>query len=178
MAASQNDGEGTVMSRIIVLVAATAAFAVLVVAPSAQGAGLPTYGLTGIETSVPTGNTSSFAGAAFSLTAGTATWSAKVPHNSLSGCTIVTGNPCSTILDGGSFTLGSLTGTFTAGGTITLISGSPITCTSTAVFDVRGGVAINGGGTGTFHIRLTHYQTKLFGLCIPYFATVTGSFGP
>jgi hypothetical protein len=166
------------MSRIIVLLASTTAVAVLWAAPAAQASSLPTYALTGIETSVPTGDTSSFAGAAFSLTAGAATWSAKVPHTSLSGCTIVTGNPCSSILDGGSFTLGSLTGTFVAGGTITLVSGSPVNCTSTATFDVRGSVAVNGGGTGTFHVRLTHYQTKLFGLCIPYFATVTGTFGP
>ena len=177
MPASQHEG-GTVMSRIIVLVAATAACAVLVVAPSAQGAGVPTYGLTGIETSVPTGDTSSFAGAAFSLTAGAATWTASVPHDPLTACTAPSSSACSYIRAGGSFAIASLAGSFVAGGTIRLVSGSPITCTSTAVFDVRGGVAINGGGTGTFHIRLTHYQTKLFGLCIPYFATVSGSFGP
>jgi hypothetical protein len=166
------------MSRIIVLVAAAAAVAVLVVAPAAEGASLPTYALTGIETSVPTGNTSSFAGAAFSLSAGAATWSASVPHDPLTACTAPSSTPCSHIRAGGNFSIASLTGAFIAGGTITLLSGSPITCTTTAVFDVKGGVAIDGDGTGTFHVRLTHYQTRLFGVCVPYFATVTGSFGP
>ena len=64
---------------------------------------------------------------------------------------------------------------FVAGGTITLLSGSPITCTSTAAFDVLGTVALAGGGSATFHVRLTHYQTRVFGVCVPYFATIKGS---
>jgi hypothetical protein len=168
------------MSRILALVA-TAAAVVSVVASSASArtVSIPRYLVTGIETSVPTGDTSTFAGTAFSLRTGWAKWNASVPHDSLTSCTTPSPTPCSQTLDGGAFSLGSISGHFVAGGPITLVSGSPISCTSTAVFDVLGGVALDVGGTGTtsFHVRLTHYQTKLFGQCIPYFATVVGTFG-
>jgi hypothetical protein len=98
-----------------------------------------------------------------------------VTHHSLAACASL-GNGCIT---GGSFSLSgasTINGQFESG-SITLISGSPVTCTSTAVYRVAGVVDLGGGGTATFTARLTHYQVKLLGACVPYFATVSGSFG-
>jgi hypothetical protein len=52
-----------------------------------------------------------------------------------------------------------------------------VTCTTTAVYGVTGVVALSGGGATTFAARLTHHQVKPLGGCVPYFATVSGSFG-
>ncbi|HXH97714.1 MAG TPA: hypothetical protein VNH40_10940 [Gaiellaceae bacterium] len=164
------------MSRILAFVA-TAAAVVSVVASSASArtASIPRYLVTGIETSVPTGDTSTFAGTAFSLRAGWAKWNASVQHDSLTACVQGGPSPCSSVT-GGDFSLGSLSGHF-SGGAINFMSGDPIGCTtSTTVYDVSGTVNA-GSDTATFHVRLTHYQTKLFGRCIPYFATVVGTFG-
>ncbi len=167
------------MRRIVVMVAALAAAAVVVVAPASAGT-TPSYSVSGLETGIPQPtsgdqSTSPFAGAAFSWTAGLATWNAHVTHHSLDACGTL-GNGCIT---GGSFSLSgasTVTGTFESG-SIGLISGSSVTCTSKAVYGVTGTVALDGGGTATFSARLTHYQVRLFGSCIPYFATVNGTFG-
>jgi hypothetical protein len=167
------------MSRILALVA-TAAAVVSVVASSASArtASIPRYLVTGIETSVPTGDTSTFAGTAFNLFAGGAVWKASVVHQSLASCES-SGDSC---IYGGTFSLsgrrsGTVVGAFTSG-SITPVSGDPVSCTtSTTVYDVSGTVDAGSNGTATFHVRLTHYQTKLFGQCIPYFATVVGTFG-
>lgn len=72
-----------------------------------------------------------------------------------------------------------LRGAFLDGGTIALVSGDPVGCTSaTAVYSISGRVQLTAAGTATFAALLTHYQTPLFGACVPYFATVTGTFGP
>lgn len=166
------------MSRIVVGVAALAAFALVVASP--VSATTPRYSLSGVETGLPqsTGgdeSTSSFAGTAFSWSAGPATWSAHVTHHSLAACATL-GNRCIT---GGSLKLSgvhTISGTFSSG-SISLVSGSPVTCTSTSVYRVTGIVALGAGGTATFTARLTHHQVKVFGSCVPYFATVSGSFG-
>jgi hypothetical protein len=46
-----------------------------------------------------------------------------------------------------------------------------------AVNGVLGGVGLGsaGRGTGTFAATLTHYRTKIFGQCVTYSATVSGS---
>jgi hypothetical protein len=147
----------------------------VVAAPASAESTLPTYGVSGVETSIPTGNTSTFAGTAFSLTAGFALWQASVEHQSLAWCTAhPTDDTC---IYGGSFSLGRTSGAFESG-TISLVSGNPGSCTSTVVFDVDGEVALTGGDTASFHVRLTHYETRLLGTCVPYFATVAGTFGP
>jgi len=167
------------MRRIVVLIAALAAVAVVVASP-ASAATTPRYSVSGIETGIPQSaggdeSTSPFAGTAFSWSAGLAAWAAHVTHHSLDACAAL-GDGCIT---GGDFSLSgsrSITGTFESG-SIGLISGSSVTCTSTAVYAVSGVVDLTGGGTATFSARLTHYQVKLFGACVPYFATVSGTFG-
>lgn len=42
------------------------------------------------------------------------------------------------------------------------------------VYGVSGTVAST-AGTGSFTATLTHYRTSVFGVCVPYFATITGS---
>ncbi|HEU5476476.1 MAG TPA: hypothetical protein VFU64_01450 [Gaiellaceae bacterium] len=166
------------MRRILVVVAALATVAVVVASPAA--ATTPTYALSGVETGLPQPaggdeSTSSFAGTAFSWSAGFATWTAHVTHHSLAACASL-GDSCIT---GGDFSLtgaSTISGQFESG-SITLVSGSPVTCTSTTVYRVAGVVDLDGGGTATFTARLTHYQVKLFGSCVPYFATVKGTFG-
>jgi hypothetical protein len=167
------------MRRIVVVVAALAAAAVVVVSPASAGI-TPRYSVSGIETGIPQPaggdeSTSPFAGAAFSWSAGLATWTAHVTHHSLDACSTL-GDGCIT---SGDFSLSgrrSISGTFESG-SIALVSGSSVTCTSKAVYAVSGMVALHGGGTATFSARLTHYQVELFGTCVPYFATVSGTFG-
>lgn len=166
------------MRRFVVLVAAFAAVALLAALPAA--AATPNYSVSGIETGIPqpygpAESTSPFAGTAFSWSAGLAAWTAHVTHYSLAACATL-GNGCIT---GGDFTLSgasSLSGSF-ASGTIAQISGSTAPCTSRAVYRVTGLVDLDGGGTATFTARLTHYQVSVFGSCVPYFATVSGTFG-
>jgi hypothetical protein len=173
------------MSRIIALVAAAIVAATILATPaSARTSGLPSYRISGVETAIPQDGVSPFAGVAFS-SRGSALWNARVPHESLAGCTSPGSTPCSQVLAGGSFTLSGLfvriQGTFLSGGPIALVSGDPVGCTTpTAVYSVAGQVSLTKGGSGsaTFAVVLTHYQLPLFGSCIPYFATVTGSFGP
>ncbi len=172
------------MSRIVVLVAAAAAAVAVIAAPaSAHTLGLPQYSVSGIETGVPQGGVSPFAGVA-SSSRGPAVWSANVPHDPLDGCIDAGSGACSTIRAGGSFSLSGLflrvQGTFDDGGTIALVSGDPLNCGSrTSVYEIDGDVTLTRGGSGTerFHATLTHYQAELLGSCIPYFATVTGTFG-
>jgi len=38
------------------------------------------------------------------------------------------------------------------------------------------GVGSTGTGTGTFSGTLRHYRTKIFGHCVTYAASITGSF--
>jgi hypothetical protein len=170
--------EGENMRRIVVLVAACAAAAIVVASPAS--AATPRYALSGVETGIPQPvggdeSTSPFAGTALSFTAGFATWSAHVTHHSLDACASL-GNSCIT---GGTFSVSgtrTISGTFT-GGSISSVSGSAATCTSKAVYAVNGVVAVAGGGTATFSVRLTHYQVEFLGTCVPYFATVSGTFG-
>ncbi len=168
------------MRRIVAAVAAVAAVVAVVVVPASAGTA-PTYRVSGIETGIPTPaggdeSTSPFAGVGFSPTAGFASWTAHVEHHSLDACASL-GDDCIT---GGDFSISggsTLTGSF-AGGSIALVWGrSAPPCTSKAVYAVTGLVDLDGGGTATFAARLTHYQVQLFGTCVPYFATVSGTFG-
>ena len=171
------------MFRIVALVAAAAAAVAVTAAPaSARTLVLPTYSITGIETGVPQDGVSPFAGVASSRLGG-AVWKASVPHDSLSLCTQPGVTPCSQVTAGGSFSLSGLfvrvQGSFLTGGPIRLVSGDPVGCTtSTSVYSVSGQVQLSTGGTATFAALLTHYQVPLLGACVPYFATVTGTFGP
>jgi hypothetical protein len=73
--------------------------------------------------------------------------------------------------------LAAVTGDFT-GGTVTQLSGFT-GCVNQryAVNGVLGDVGSGsvGSGTGTLVATLTHYRTKIFGHCVAYSASVSGS---
>jgi hypothetical protein len=116
----------------------------------------------------------SFAGAAVGALPGP--WSATVGHTPLGTSATITGGEFSlaTYLDG---TLTTITGHFTAG-TIQQLSGFT-GCVNQryAVNGLLGDVGFRtaGSGTGTFTATLTHYRTKIFGYCVTYSASISGS---
>jgi hypothetical protein len=116
----------------------------------------------------------SFAGAAVGALPGP--WSATVGHTPLGTSATITGGEFSlaTYLDG---TLTTITGHFTAG-TIQQLSGFT-GCVNQryAVNGLLGDVGFRtaGSGTGTFAATLTHYRTKIFGYCVTYSASISGS---
>ena len=133
-------------------------------------ASTPTYKDTvvGIETAVPTGPTSTFAGYASGQLPGL--WTASVVHGSLP---ISQGGPGA--ITGGTFALLSSTvvlGSFDSNSTaITLTSG---TCTQT--FHVVDNLKLlSPKGTGRFDAYLTHYGYMFNGNCTIFFATIHGS---
>src|ERR1051326_7065376 len=164
------------MARILAFAGLVAALATLVAVPGASATtGLSTrYSLAGIETSIPTNNTSTFSGTAFGSSFDAAWWKASVVHQSLSHCPFGSGTSCA--ITGGTFALSSSTGAQLAGsftgGTITPVF-QAAGC-GKQVFAVSGTLATT-AGPGAFSATLTHYRTLLFGTCVPYFATVTGS---
>jgi hypothetical protein len=165
------------MQRILAIVAVAAAAAVSLAVP---GAGATTalsnaYAVAGIETSFPTNNTSTFAGFAFGSSGDTAHWKASVVHQGLSNCPFGSGKSCA--ITGGTFSLmsfagGQLTGSFSPGGSVT--PGTQQTPCGPQVFGVSGPLATN-HGPAFFVGTLTHYRTVFFGVCVPFFATITGS---
>lgn len=172
------------MRRIVSAVAALAAVAAVAATP-ASAQTTPTYYVSGIETGIPAPaggdeSTSPFAGAAFSWTAGLATWTADVTHHALDSTDC--GSPSLIhCITGGDFAISGgspISGTFTDGSITRVFGRSSPPCTSKVAYRVIGGVDLAPEGTATFTARLTHYQVQLFGSCVPYFATVSGSFGP
>ena len=149
-------------------------FAATLAAPAATAA--PTlsasYSISGIESAFPSDHTSTFAGGA---TGGgeLGIWSARVVHQALTGCPF--GSRAACAITGGSFTLNSrddhLAGTFTGGAVKPLRQQSG--CGS-QTFSVTGTVTTS-HGPATLAATLTHFRTRVFGTCVPYFATVTGS---
>lgn len=103
-------------------------------------------------------------------------WSVTVDHTPLGTAAAITGGDfhLATRRDG---TLTVLTGDFTRG-TVRQLSGFT-GCASQryAVTGILGDVSPGsaGRGTGTFAATLTHYRTEIFGHCLTYSATVTGS---
>jgi hypothetical protein len=103
-------------------------------------------------------------------------WAATVDHAPL-------GTPAT--IKGGDFHLAThLHGTFTTvtggftGGTVKQVSGfTGCVNQKYAVDGVLGDVGFGsaGSGTGTFAATLTHYRTKIFGYCVTYSASVSGS---
>lgn len=165
------------MVRISAVTGLAAVLAAVVLASGASAApGLSTsYAIRGIETSFPTNNTSTFGGAAFGSGGDAALWQAAVQHQSLSNCPFGTSTSCA--ITGGTFSLHSTTGAQVAG---TFANGSVTPISQQAgcgkqVFRVSGSLTTT-AGPAAFAATLTHYRVSLFGTCIPYFATVTGSF--
>jgi hypothetical protein len=119
-----------------------------------------------------------FAGTASGPLAGS--WSADVRHTPL----CLSCSPTATIT-GGSFSLATVlhslptlvTGQFT-GGTVQVINaGAHCTNQSFAVNGILGSVGTwsPGSGSGIFAVTLTHYRHSVFGVCITYGASVTGT---
>jgi hypothetical protein len=108
-------------------------------------------------------------------------WNATVDHTPLS----LAATPTATIT-GGRFALATsigdiptlVTGTFVAGGIVNVIDpGANCTNQTFAVHGPLGNVGpwYSGTGTGTFAVTLTHFRTRVFGSCVTYSASVTGS---
>lgn len=164
------------MLRSIGLTGLAVAFALAVSASGAAAASgvSARYAVAGIETSIPTNNTSTFKGGAIGSGGDVAIWNAGVVHQALSNCPFGSNTSCA--ITGGVFSLTSssgarLTGSFT-GGLVTPVSQQ--TPCGKQVFGVTGALATT-SGPGSFTATLTHYRTLLFGTCITYFATITGS---
>ena len=103
-------------------------------------------------------------------------WNADVQHTPLClSCTTTA------TITGGSFSLATVytlvTGSFT-GGTVQVMNPG-VNCTN-QTFDVEGmlggvGRWYSGSGTGRFSAILTHYRHPVFGSCVSYAASVTGT---
>lgn len=165
-------------SHVVAALCAALALGLAVAVPSAgaRTSVSPSYTVTGIETSIPTNNTSTFAGAASGSAGDVAVWKASVVHQALSNCPFGSNTSCQ--ITGGTFALKSsdgstLTGTFGPGSTVTPVS-QQAGC-GTQTFAVSGSLATS-SGPATFSATLTHYRLSLFGTCIPFFATIRGSF--
>jgi len=149
------------MVRSILVLAAVAALAL----PAAAAAGTATDTAGGIELpSADISTTGNFVG----LTSGDlpGIWFAQVVHNQL---VYTLGQPTS--ITGGSFTLATTTSTLNetiTGGSVTPTS-LPDGC-SNQTFSLS--LTLSGG---SFAGTLTHFRLLLFGSCITYFATVTGT---
>jgi hypothetical protein len=164
------------MLRTLALAGVCALIATAVAAPAgATTSGVSSaYTVAGIETSIPTNNTSTFAGSALGSSLDTALWRASVVHDPLSGCPFGSGTSCT--ITGGSFSLTSssgaqISGAF-VGGTITPVA-QQAPC-GKQVFAVTGTLDTT-SGLAAFAATLTHYRALLFGTCITYFATITGA---
>ena len=152
-----------------------AAMAVALTPASAIAATVTTYSdpISGFEYTAAS-TQGSFAGAALGAVPGP--WSATVDHTPLGTSATITGGEFSlaTYRDG---TLTTITGHFTAG-TIQQLSGFT-GCVNQryAVDGLLGGVGFRaaGSGTGTFAATLTHYRAKIFGYCVTYSASISGS---
>jgi hypothetical protein len=153
------------------MVPVLAAAAALFTGPAAAiAATTSTDSISGLEYAA-TSAQGRFAGVASGALPGA--WSVTVDHTLLGTSAAITGGDfhLATRLDG------TLTGDFTRG-TVTQLSGftgcaSQRYAVTGVLSDVGPGSA--GRGTGTFAATLTHYRTKIFGQCVTYSATVSGS---
>jgi hypothetical protein len=151
---------------------------VLLVAP-ASGAAAQTYSDTirGYEYAF-TSTDGRFAGTASGALPGS--WNADVQHTPLClSCT-----PTATIT-GGSFSLATAHNGFPAlvsgafvGGTVRVTKiGSNCTNQTFAINGILGNVGwwSSGNGSGAFRVTLTHYRHRVFGRCVTYGASVSGT---
>ena len=97
-------------------------------------------------------------------------WYAVVDHTAFDAARSAT-------ITGGTFELNghqrNVSGTFDPGGTVLLREAAP-GC-GREVFDVDGTMTLVGGGSGVFDATLVHYRRSVFGRCITYGATVSGT---
>jgi hypothetical protein len=134
-----------------------------------------TYWITGAEYSA-TSTVGSFAGTATGSKGDLATWQAVVEHTQLTTTATITGGYARLVTSN----LVVIRGDFT-GGTVALVSEAPGCSTQQyAVSGVLENVTRSDSGrvgTGTFQATLTHYRVSIFGTCITYSATVSGTIG-
>jgi hypothetical protein len=156
------------------MIPALAALAAVIMGPGSVAAAA-TYpdSVSGYEYAA-TSTQGRFAGAAPGALPGV--WSATVDHTPLGTVATITGGDVYlATYQNGVPTL--VTGHFT-GGTVRQLSG--FTGCADQQYAVNGnvgdvGVGSAGTGSGTFAGTLTHHQTKIFGYCVIYSATITGS---
>lgn len=156
------------------MIPALAALAAVITGPGSVAAAA-TYpdSVSGYEYAA-TSTQGRFAGAAPGALPGV--WSATVDHTPLGTVATITGGDVylATYQNG---VPALVTGHFT-GGTVRQLSG--FTGCADQQYAVNGnvgdvGVGSAGTGTGTFAGTLTHHRTKIFGYCVIYSATITGS---
>ena len=156
------------------MIPALAAVAAVIMGPGSVAAAA-TYpdSVSGYEYAA-TSTQGRFAGAAPGALPGA--WSATVDHTPLGTAATITGGDIylATYLDG---VPALVTGHFT-GGTVRQLSG--FTGCTDQQYAVNGsvgnvGVGPAGTGSGAFAGTLTHHRTKIFGHCVIYSATITGS---
>jgi hypothetical protein len=166
-------------SRFRAIVAGVVTAAALTALPAAAQAApaSTTFQIQGAEIAF-TSTRGTFVGRGLGNAGDRSAWKAVVDHTPLSSL------PAS--ITGGRFTMATLgptattdfvVGTFT-GGTIAVVNPG-LGCTN-QTYDVFGDVgnvttSTTSGGTGSFDVLLTHYRVRLFGRCVSYAATVTGT---
>jgi hypothetical protein len=161
------------MRRLGWMVPIVAAAALVISPAAAVTAATSADSISGLEYAA-TSTQGRFVGIASGALPGT--WSVTVDHTPLRTSAAITDGDfhLATRLDG---TLTAVTGDFT-GGTVRQLSGFA-GCASQryAVHGVLGDVGSGSvrRGTGTFAATLTHYRTKIFGRCVTYAASISGS---
>jgi hypothetical protein len=160
------------MRRFLALAGIAGSLALSAVAPAAAALS-NSYLASGIETSIPTNNTSTFSGLAVGSQGDGALWKASVVHDPLSACPFDSGSSCA--ITGGTFSLtssaGAVAGSFTEGAVTPISQQQPC---GQQVYGVAGSL-VTTNGAATFTGTLTHYRAFIFGRCITYFATISGS---
>ena len=160
--------------RTMLVVLAATALAFVGTAPSAAAATY-TDTISGYEY-YATSTEGRFAGSASGALPGY--WNADVVHDPLClSC------PTTAEITGGSFTLATIlnglytvvTGTFTGGTVQVTDPGAGCADQLFTVSGVLGNVGPGGSGSGSFAATLQHYRHLVFGACVTYAASVTGS---
>jgi hypothetical protein len=163
--------------RVKWILVVTALAAALVAPAAATGATGYTDTISGYEY-YATSTDGKFAGTAGGALPGS--WNADVRHTALCiGCSTTA------TITGGSFQLATaldgiptlVTGSFT-GGTVQVTNpGAGCTNQTFAVNGILGNVGpwYSATGSGTFMATLTHYRRSVFGYCVTYSASVTGT---
>jgi hypothetical protein len=160
------------------LVAAAAAVALLLMPGAASAAPASSlFQVVGTEIAF-TSTEGTFVGTAQGNAGDTGTWKAVVDHTPLSSLpATITGGSFKMATVSLGLTTDSVQATF-AGGTIGVVN--PGLGCSKQTFAVTGNLgdvatSTSGGGSGLFSVFLTHYRVSLFGQCLTYAASVTGT---
>lgn len=147
--------------------------ALLVPAVASAATVSSSYSISGYEY-YATSTEGRFAGTATGSSGDAATWNAVVDHTPLTTTAEITGGYADLVTSN----FVHIHGTF-SGGSVTLAAEEPGCGTQT--YDVAGtlrNVTRSDGhrkGKGTFDATLTHYRTSVFGSCIVYSASVSGT---